>query len=138
MASAEPLYPPSPSGVPADLTAPSHEYKTHVVLVLCGIIAFFGLYFLLMIGSLALAVLCLFLPLPLINLFLAVFFLFLFLFLVKVFFKRRPGEKNLYVEINPAEHPRLYDFIDRLCRETRAPFSSLVLSFQSRAKEQGN
>jgi hypothetical protein len=45
----------------------------------------------------------------------------LFLFLVKNLLKWSPAEKSYDIEIFPDEHPRLFDFIERLCEETGAP-----------------
>jgi hypothetical protein len=51
MARASTLYPPSPRRVPDDLTAPTSDYQLRVVLVLLGLIVFFGFYVLLVVGT---------------------------------------------------------------------------------------
>lgn len=51
MADIEPLYPPAPANVPADLTAPSPAYRTRVVIVLLCLIVFIGAYLGLTAGS---------------------------------------------------------------------------------------
>ena len=45
------LYPPTPLGVPADLTTPSGSYRFRVVIVLLCLIAFVGVYLGLTVGS---------------------------------------------------------------------------------------
>ncbi len=114
-------YPPSPRHLPEDLTAVGPEYKRQVVLLLCSLVVFVCLYLCLVIGSVALGVLSLLLPFP-VNLVGLFFFTLLFLFLLKGFFRKRgKTEKSLMVEIDPADHPLLWGFIERLCDETGAP-----------------
>jgi Zn-dependent protease with chaperone function len=122
MSRSNPYYPPSPRNVPDDLTIPGDDYQRRVVFVLLSLIAFAGLYSFLIFASLLLASLSpVFLPMPL-GLFAAAFFFLAFLFLIKTFFKRPQADKTRRVEIDAEEHPRLFDFISRLCDETGAPF----------------
>ncbi len=120
MAKIDAYYPPSPRNVPEDLTEPTPEYKTRVLLVLLSLIFAFGLYVFLTVGSLAASVLALMFN-PCVGLFVAVPGLLFFLFLVKGFFKTSQKERTVRVEITADDQPLLFDFIDRLCEETGAP-----------------
>lgn len=119
---AKPLYyPPSPPVVPADLTKASHAYRVQGTLVLVALIAFAGLYFLAILGSLVLPVLA-FLYTPI--WFAAPFALFAaagFFFLIKGFFAKHHAPRTFNVEIDLDDHPRLKEFVELLCEETGAP-----------------
>jgi Zn-dependent protease with chaperone function len=52
--------------------------------------------------------------------------LLLFIFLVKGLFKQQKADNPSHVEIQEKEQPQLFQFIRRLCRETRAPFPKRV------------
>ncbi|MCI0682866.1 MAG: M48 family metallopeptidase [Gemmataceae bacterium] len=122
-------YPPSPRNVPVDLTEPTPAYRQQVTLVLISVVIFLLLYFGLMFlsgllvyklltwelaernhGGIVILRIILIMPCAL-----------LFLFLLKNLFKRETAEKTYDVEIFEDEHPRLFDFISRLCDETQAP-----------------
>jgi Zn-dependent protease with chaperone function len=122
-------YPPSPTDVPVDLTEPTPAYRQQVTLVLISVVIFLLLYFGLMFlsglliyklltwelsdrnhGGIVILRIILILPCAL-----------LFLFLFKNLFKRERAEKSYDIEIFDDEHPRLFDFIRRLCDETQAP-----------------
>jgi Zn-dependent protease with chaperone function len=143
--SAADLYPPSPTNVPADLTAPSRSYKIRVLFVLFSLIAFVLLYFAMVVGTayfsywsftqIGVA------PKPArSNTYGAyrgqyeqtkdqsgwwavpgIASAVMCLFLVKGFFKRQRLDPSLHVEIGEDEAPELYAFIRCLCKETRAP-----------------
>src|SRR5215831_17593403 len=51
MADISPLYPPTPPGIPADLTTPSSSYRFRVVVVLLCLFVFVGVYLGLTAGS---------------------------------------------------------------------------------------
>jgi hypothetical protein len=51
MADVSHLYPPTPAGVPADLTTPTGSYRFRVVIVLVCLILFVGVYLGLTVGS---------------------------------------------------------------------------------------
>ena len=122
MARSLPYYPPGPRNVPEDFTEPGESYKTRVVLVLLGLIAFFGLYAGFLFGSILLCGLSVIFAPVVLKAPLAVFFGLCFVFLVKPFFRRPPKERNFWAEIDSTEHPRLHAFIKQLCRETGADF----------------
>src|SRR5262249_51776359 len=128
--------PPSPPDVPVDLTELTPAYRQQVVLVLFSIIVFLILYFGLLFLSGWLAYKLFTWPsLPgpgqgflwVLRIIGAVPCVLLFLFLVKNLLKGSPAEKSYDIEIHPDEHPRLFDFIERLCEETGAPHPSRVL-----------
>lgn len=132
-----PLYPPSPDDVPDDLTEPSAQYKKQIALVLLSLGVFFLLYFGIMaicalfllsaVGSLVLLGLGQsFAPLVVIQLFLCLPVMMLLVYMAKNLFRWGRQEKTDHVEIFAAEHPRLFDFIHRVCDETGAPYPKRV------------
>ena|SRR5437868_9013294 len=94
MADLRPFYPPSPAGVPPDLTEISPAYRTRVLLLLAVVIAFFGVYFAL-IGLALLLMIAPVVLLPLhgnwklfvLSFILAGFGLLMLIFLIKALFK---------------------------------------------------
>jgi Zn-dependent protease with chaperone function len=119
-------YPPTPGGVPADLTAPSPSYRRHAWVAVMGLLAFVGVYLgltgylgwvvwrtlghALWTGqSVGLAVLV---SLP------ACFFL---AFLLRGLFVVRHEQPRDLVEVTPDSEPELFAFLHRLADETRAP-----------------
>jgi len=123
MAKIDSYYPPSPKNVPPDLTQPTGEYKTRVVLILFSLIFSFCLYLGLTLGSLAVVILPLVFikELSCFGLIFTVPALLFFLFLVKGFFKTRRRERSVRVEVTEEDQPLLFAFIERLCEETGAP-----------------
>jgi Zn-dependent protease with chaperone function len=120
------LYPPSPDDVPADLTAPPPKYRLQVFVVLVCLFVFLLLYVSLIVGSAILIWWCLTTtPNPFLYL-VAGLAGMLFLFLLKGFFKRQRAAKSYDIEVFEEDHPRLFDFITRLCDETGAPFPNRV------------
>jgi Zn-dependent protease with chaperone function len=129
------LYPSSPPGVPADLTAPSPKYKTQALLVLFALALFFMLYFGLMFFCVAYALWAVFLLafqdglwwiIKLVALLLCIPAGILFIYLVKNLFKFERARKDFRIEIFEDEHPRLFEFIRQVCAETGAPFPKHV------------
>src|SRR5687768_8345326 len=122
-------YPPSPPDVPVDLTEPTPAYRQQVTLVLISVIIFLLLYFGLMFLSGLLVYKLITWQLAdrnhggvvILRIILITPCALLFLFLFKNLFKRERAEKSYDIEIFDDEHPRLFDFISRLCDETQAP-----------------
>lgn len=129
MSAAESLYPPSITGVPANLTVASSKYRRSVVVVLFSLILFMVFYLALVAGAGYLVYFAITFP-PLGPGFWELFFKLgcivvtgmLFFFLVKGLFKRRKPETDLQLEVTEAEHPALFAFVRKLCQETGAPF----------------
>jgi Zn-dependent protease with chaperone function len=135
------LYPPSPPVVPADLTRPTADYRTQIVLVLFALILFFLLYFAIMIFAGAFAIWAFFgraLPrtsnLIVFRVVLAVPMALLCIYLLKNLFLRQKPGKTYDIEIHPDEHPKLFDFIERLCDEVGAQYpKSVYVNFEVNA-----
>src|SRR5262249_26442963 len=88
---------------------------------LVSLLAFVGLYLLLVLGTAALIVVIMArVPFPF-NFFVVVPPIIFLLFLIKGFFAKREPETSFQLEIFPEEHPRLLDFLSRLCDDTGAP-----------------
>lgn len=143
-------YPPNPVDVPPDLTVPTRGYRAQVVIVLASLFLFLVLYLGLVGGSAWVSYRCFaeigsggstrhmspairrgrrsspednsVAMLAIVGIASGV----LCLFLVKGFFKRSPEDKSLKIELKEQEHPQLFAFIRRLCRDTRAPFPHRV------------
>jgi Zn-dependent protease with chaperone function len=120
MAKIDAYYPASPKNVPPELTEPTAEYKSRVFLLLLSLLFAYGLYLILTLGSLAVAILA---PIfvPCFGFVVSIPALFFFLFLVKGFFKTRQREKSVRVEVTAEDQPLLFAFIERICDETGAP-----------------
>src|SRR5689334_13446684 len=121
-------YPPSPTDVPDDLADFPASYRSQQSLLLAGLFMFLLFYFLLIALCVLLGTWCVvtlrdLLPLKVILL---VGCGLTFLFLVKGFFKRRPVEKELHIEITEDEQPVLFAFIHKLCDELDAPLPNRV------------
>jgi Zn-dependent protease with chaperone function len=132
----ESLYPPSPPDVPPDLAEPTPQYKTQIVLVLLSLVLFFGLYFgilgfcvlffLWTLGSLVILTQTGLAPLAILQVFLCLPLFLLFVYMLKNLFRWGKKEKTDHVEIFGDEHPKLFDFIYRVCDETGAPYPKRV------------
>jgi Zn-dependent protease with chaperone function len=123
----EHVYPPGPASVPANLTAATAAYKRHAWLAMLGLAAFIALYFALS-AFFAWTAWRLFSGMfgvdgnfDLWTFIAAVGSAFLAVFMLKalVFIQHRYEIDD--IEITRAEQPRLFDFIDRLADEARAP-----------------
>ncbi|MSQ97214.1 MAG: hypothetical protein EXR98_22045 [Gemmataceae bacterium] len=125
------LYPPNPPDVPEGLTEPTSQYKTQTLMVLLAVVLFFALYFGLMGFCVIFALWAVFLcpmdarpPWPIIKI-ISLFLLLpcgvLFIYLVKNLFKFERARKEFQIEIFEDEHPKLFDFITRVCEDVGAP-----------------
>ncbi len=126
-------YPPSPRNVPWELWQPSASYVSSLNRMLTGVIVFFTIYFTLAALFLALAVGLLRMTrfaTSGVGVLFCVVLAFIpggvFLFLVKNLFKvRRPG-KTYDIEVLPEDHPRLFQFLHAVSKETQSPFPKHV------------
>ena len=123
------LYPPSPENVPPGLTDPTSEYKMQTLLVLFALALFFMFYFGVMFFCVAYSVWATWFMLfsrfrlgilHLVPMFFVPPLLILFIYLVKNLFKFERAEKEFRIEIFPDEHPKLFEFIEKVCAETGA------------------
>ncbi len=126
------LYPPSPQGVPADLTKASGAYRFRLLVLMGSLTLFLLLYVALVIGTGYLAWYVLTQPLmsgksgrmewnPIFNGLGGVACTMLFLFLLKGLFKGRRADRSMLLELRREQHLELFDFIERLCEEVGAP-----------------
>src|SRR5262245_26094343 len=116
----EHVYPPGPSAVPPNLTAPSAAYKRHAWLAMLGLAGFISLYFALsawfawtawrLLGGM-------FGPngnFDLLGLFAGVCAAFLAVFMLKALFFIQHRYDIDDIEVTREQQPRLFEFIDRL------------------------
>jgi Zn-dependent protease with chaperone function len=137
MAPPEPLYPPAPPGVPADLARPGLRYRLLVALLLLALALFLLAYLALMAASLYLMLWAVappagvsarasagtgpaaFFALLRVGLFAAS--AMFFAFLLKGLFKRQQDDTLHYLEVTEQNQPQLHAFIRSLCREVGSP-----------------
>src|SRR5262245_61970598 len=119
------LYPPSPVGLPPDLTRVSSAYRRRMVAMLVSLVLFIVVYLALLAGS---AWLTYWIAThnfsgrrgdwnPLLNGLGAVAAGMLFLFLFKGLFKSHRFDRSHLLEIKREQQPELFAFLDRLCSE---------------------
>lgn len=115
-------YPPAPEDVPDELTDYPSKYVTQEWLLLICSFIFLLIYFsLVMFTGFMTAWMLISIPrAPVWPIFGAIFFALCFAVLVKGFFKGAFYEKELYIELKPRDHPKLFAFIERVCDETGA------------------
>jgi Zn-dependent protease with chaperone function len=125
----ESLYPPSVSGVPAELTVPNANYRRSVVIVFASLLLFLAFYLALVTATGWLLYTAVTYPIDrvgrgpiLLKIGAVAISGMLFLFMVKGLFKRHSMEHDLHIELKEADYPELYQFIRQLCAETKAPF----------------
>jgi hypothetical protein len=132
VSAADPLYPPSPAGIPADLTQPGWRYRWQVFRVLWVLFLFLAVFVILLgvaglfmgwgvwlldvrdldddsqrvlLGRMALGVGFLFMRTTLVA------------YLLKCFFRRADAVFPGYVEITEATQPELFRFVRTVCGE---------------------
>ena len=123
------LYPANPDDVPEDLTTVSSEYRMQTFMVLFALALFFVLYFGLMGFCVLYALWAVFLCPPSLTIIAIVFIIplgILFLYMLKNLFKFERAQKADYIEIFEEEHPKLFDFIAKVCEDTGAPIPKHV------------
>jgi Zn-dependent protease with chaperone function len=126
------LYPPAPASIPAAITRLDSAYRLRVVGMIGGLFVFLLLYLVFVAASGLLAYGLIVMPLPDVGgrgIFAVLVFKFggafaallLWLFLFKGLFKGHRVERKLYVPLEAADHPELFDFIRRVYEDTGAP-----------------
>jgi Zn-dependent protease with chaperone function len=122
------LYPPAPSGLPADLAVPNARYRRLVLLVLFSLVVFFVVYLGFVAGSAWLVYWTWITP---VNRFPASSWIlkggalaleaFLFFFLIRGLFRRQRVNRSLMLEVTEQDEPQLFGFIGQLCQDTSTP-----------------
>ncbi len=131
-------YPPAPSVNVEKLVKVSDGYRANVLKVLFSILVFitgylavfalalvliyYGAYFALAIIATKLH----WITVVLAGGVLMVVVMF-FIFLIKFFFKIKKDEDESMVEITEEEHPKLFEFVAKVCEETKAPFPKKIM-----------
>jgi len=126
------LFPPKPSGLPAGITEPSAAFKKEVIKVFFLCVVFFVLYLLLLACTIGIAILFGFLGILLVSevhgvitLMLALGAIGMGVMLVYFMLKSLAIKKNEPIttvgEITQNTDPVLYNFISKVCAETKAP-----------------
>ncbi len=131
------LYPPTPAGVPPELTRPHPAYRRRVAAMIAGLFVFLVVYVGLVALSGLFAVWIAFIPDPKFDTGrgsgkgAALYFLvkyggavavgLLSVFLLKGLFKGQKAERGSTIPLKPADHPELFAFIRRVYEDTGAP-----------------
>lgn len=122
------VYPESPGFVPADLAAPSAQYKRRIVAAVLAVAAFFTIYF----GITAWLALTTWRAVAAFQSHTWRTFVvgipagFLFLVMIKGLFVRRKMSRDALLEVTAEDEPRLLAFIHKIADETGAPRPSKV------------
>lgn len=126
------LYPPTPAGVPPDLTRPDGSYRLQVAAMIAGLFGFLALYLLLVTAAGLLAYWLVALPLPreggrglggilLVKIGGALAAGLLCVFLFKGLFKGQRGGQPADTPLREEDHPELFAFIRRVYTDAGAP-----------------
>ncbi len=131
-------YPPAPSVNINELVKVSDSYRTNVLKVLfsmiifmAGYLAIFAFSLVLIYYGVILAGIIVSTSINWITILLALGVLLVvgmfFVFLVKFFFKFKSDEDTSMVEIFKEDQPKLFEFIAKVCEETKAPFPKKIV-----------
>lgn len=129
----ESFYPPSPASVPPDITRVETRFRIRAIAVVIGIFLFLLIY-LAMVTATGYFVHFTMLEMPvgkgrysfLVKLGLIAFSIMLFVFLLKFLFKKQKIHDPFNIQIKENQHPKLFNFIRQLCKDTKAPFPKKV------------
>ncbi|NAS31965.1 M48 family metalloprotease [Flavobacteriaceae bacterium R38] len=126
-------YPESPEIDRKRYTKINTKYQSNVIIVMFGIILFFIIYLAALYGSFYLVYHAIFYDITHVNKLTiilkigAVGMSVMFsLFMIKFLFKKQQNKNDFNIEIKKEEHPKLFDFINKLSRETNAPLPKKV------------
>ncbi len=127
------VYPASPTDVPRKLTGLSTTYMVKAGLAILAILLFFVLYFALVIALGYLFYLALIFPIGKVGIYPLLLKLgaiagagMLLLFTIKFLFKLRNPVRTNRIKLVKEEHPQLWEFVKRICKETGAPFPKSI------------
>jgi Zn-dependent protease with chaperone function len=132
------IYPSSPQVDILSFTKPSLHYRSQALKVILSILLFITCYFLVLILSVLLCILALSFSLKIISVLkgwvgllivLGVLFTtgMFFFFMIKFLFQVKKNEDNSRIELFEKDQPELFEFISRICAETKAPFPKKVV-----------
>lgn len=130
-------YPKAPQVVRAEITRVSTKFKNESLGVLASIILFIITYVVLVITGMAVAAACVFIGYLAVTAItslwslifaigMVVMAVFILVFLFKFIFKRTTVDQSGMREIKAAEHPQLFDFIQKVAAETQTPLPRKV------------
>lgn len=130
-------YPVAPAHVPESATLPSAEFKREVVKVLSSILLFIGAYIVLVIAAVFLAIAAGYGGIMLIGVYTGAITIMLGLgmvglglmviyFLLKFIFKTSKTDRSHLIEVKRKDQPVLFEFVERLTREVKAPFPKKI------------
>ena len=131
------LYPECPDNADLALIEPTLLFRQQIMKAISCVVLFFILYVVLLFAAVALAVACvsggimLFRTYPgwstgIIGLSFILLGGMVLFFLIKFLFNKRPADNPYRTQIFPDHHPRLFDFITQLVKDTRISFPKKV------------
>jgi Zn-dependent protease with chaperone function len=130
-------YPPTPQNVDPQILQPSPNFKKEATKVLGAIFFFLLTYVVLVVAAFGLAALCgaggaaLIMLKPMavtimLGIGLGGLGLMVVVFLIKFLFKRHKVDRSALIEIHLHEHPKLFEFIRTLSKETQTSFPKKI------------
>lgn len=131
------IYPEAPAHVPESVTQPSADFKREVVKVLSSIILFIVAYIGLVVAAVFLAIAAGYVGIMIMGVFASFITLMLGIgliglgimvlyFLIKFIFKTSKTDRSHLIEVTRTDQPRLFEFIERLTQEVKAPFPKRI------------
>lgn len=131
------LYPECPDNADLAFIEPTLLFRQQIMKAISYVVLFFILYVVLLFAAVALAVACvgggimLFRAYPawstgIIGLGFILLGGMVFFFLIKFLFNKRPAVNPYRTQIFPDHHPRLFDFITQLVKDTRISFPKKI------------
>jgi len=129
----ESFYPPNPPSVPTDITRVETRFRIRAIAVVIGIFLFLSIY-LAMVTAAGYFVYFTMVEMGvvkgrcgfLVKIGLIAFSIMLFVFLLKFLFKKQKIHDPFNIQIKEDQHPKLFNFIRQLCKDTKAPFPKKV------------
>lgn len=126
-------YPKSPTVDKKQYTKTTSEYQSNVIIVMLSIVVFFLIYLAALAGTFYLVYLAISYDISNVNkltillkigsIGMSIMFS---LFMIKFLFKKQDATNELNLELKKEDHPKLFEFIHQLSKETNAPFPKKV------------